>query len=98
MRSIGATAMNTRSSRSHAIFCLYLTGNNRLSGDSLYGTLSLVDLAGSERLKKSNAAGETLKEAQAINESLSCLCRVFTAIGNKASHIPFRDSKLTRIL
>eukprot|EP01041_Mallomonas_annulata_P001763 gene1763-3410_t len=98
MRNVGATSMNSQSSRSHAIFCLHLSGTNRIDGQTLVGSLSLVDLAGSERLKKSNATGDTLKETQAINKSLSCLANVFTAIGNKQAHIPFRDSKLTYLL
>jgi kinesin family member C1 len=60
----------------------------------------MVDLAGSERLDRSGAASDKklLKETQAINKSLSCLADVFTALGNKAAHIPFRNSKLTYLL
>lgn len=98
MRCVGATRMNEHSSRSHAIFCLHLTGRNRLNGQTLVGQLSLVDLAGSERPDRSGAQGDRLKETQAINKSLSALAKVFLAIGNKQSHIPFRDSKLTFLL
>lgn len=62
------------------------------------GTLYLVDLAGSERVRKSNVAGEQLKEAGYINKSLSALGNVMEALDRKASHVPFRDSKLTYML
>jgi kinesin family protein C1 len=64
----------------------------------IQGTLNLVDLAGSERLERSNATGQTAKEAMAINKSLSSLTDVFAAIGEKSSHVPFRNSKLTYLL
>jgi kinesin family protein C2/C3 len=62
------------------------------------GTLFLVDLAGSERIKKSEVEGEHLKEAGHINKSLSALGNVMEALDRKASHVPFRDSKLTYLL
>jgi hypothetical protein len=59
----------------------------------------MVDLAGSERLSKTKAVGDRLKEAAKINLSLSSLCRVISALTDpKATHIPYRDSKLTRLL
>ena len=63
------------------------------------GKLNMVDLAGSERIAKTGASGERLKEATKINLSLSTLCHVISAlIDVKASYIPYRDSKLTRLL
>jgi len=97
-RSVGQTAMNERSSRSHSVFALHLKATNASQGTCLKGTLSLVDLAGSERLDRSGATGSQLKETVAINKSLSSLTDVFVAIGNKQSHIPFRNSKLTYLL
>lgn len=63
------------------------------------GKLSLVDLAGSERQAKTGASGDRLKEATKINLSLSALGNVISAlVDGKAKHIPYRDSKLTRLL
>jgi kinesin family protein C1 len=97
-RSTASTAMNEQSSRSHSIFTLHLRANNKEQGVSLKGNLSLVDLAGSERIDRSGAVGSRLKEAVAINKSLSSLVDVFSAIASKQAHIPFRNSKLTYLL
>jgi len=97
-RSVGQTLMNERSSRSHSVFTLHLRASNAAQGVVLKGALNLVDLAGSERLDRSGATGDRLKETVAINKSLSSLTDVFVAIGNKQSHIPFRNSKLTYLL
>ncbi|XP_033009764.1 kinesin-like protein KIF3B [Lacerta agilis] len=101
-RSVGATNMNEHSSRSHAIFVITiecsevgLDGENHIR----VGKLNLVDLAGSERQSKTGAQGERLKEATKINLSLSALGNVISAlVDGKSTHIPYRDSKLTRLL
>lgn len=60
--------------------------------------LSLIDLAGSEKVGRTGATGETLEEAKKINLSLSCLGNVIHSLTTGSEHVPFRDSKLTRIL
>ncbi|KAF1344493.1 kinesin motor domain-containing protein [Delphinella strobiligena] len=99
-RKVSATAANSRSSRSHSVFILKLTGENSITGERSEGTLNLVDLAGSERLGHSQATGDRLKETQNINKSLSCLGDVIGALGQgkDAKHIPYRNSKLTYLL
>ncbi|KAG8863229.1 kinesin-like nuclear fusion protein [Serendipita sp. 405] len=98
--------MNQRSSRSHSVFTLRVSGSNTVTGETCEGCLNLVDLAGSERLSSSGAANDKdrLKETQAINKSLSALGDVIAALGvagesaSKAIHIPYRNSKLTYLL
>lgn len=97
-RSVGSTDMNAQSSRSHSVFTLHLTALHPENRQALRGTLNLCDLAGSERLDRSKATGARAKETVAINKSLSALTDVFVSIGKKASHIPFRNSKLTYLL
>ena len=97
-RSVSATNMNEQSSRSHSVFTLYLKASHKEQQVSLNGTLNLVDLAGSERILKSGATGAQAREAIQINKSLAALADVFTAIGNKQSFVPFRNSKLTYLL
>ncbi|XP_043946285.1 kinesin-like protein KIF3B [Protopterus annectens] len=101
-RSVGATNMNEHSSRSHAIFMITIEcSETGLDGENhiRVGKLNLVDLAGSERQTKTGAQGERLKEATKINLSLSALGNVISAlVDGKSTHIPYRDSKLTRLL
>ncbi|KAL2103506.1 hypothetical protein ACEWY4_000374 [Coilia grayii] len=101
-RSVGATNMNEHSSRSHAIFVITIECSEMgVDGEShiRVGKLNLVDLAGSERQTKTGAQGERLKEATKINLSLSALGNVISAlVDGRSTHIPYRDSKLTRLL
>lgn len=101
-RSVGSTLMNADSSRSHSIFTIKLEMEDiGLDGKEHIraGKLNLVDLAGSERQAKTGATGDRLKEATKINLSLSALGNVISAlVDGKSKHIPYRDSKLTRLL
>ncbi|GLA27513.1 kinesin heavy chain [Aspergillus niger] len=98
-RAVAATNMNQESSRSHSIFVITVTQKNLETGSAKSGQLFLVDLAGSEKVGKTGASGQTLEEAKKINKSLSALGMVINALTDgKSTHIPYRDSKLTRIL
>lgn len=107
-RSVGATNMNSESSRSHAIFTLKIEKNDDVKGIKRTSKLHLVDLAGSERQKGTGSTGLRLKEAGGINKSLSALGNVINALaeregarqrGEKPGRIPsYRDSKLTFLL
>ena len=97
-RTVGVTHYNEQSSRSHFILTLYVSGRHRETGEVYRGRLNLIDLAGSERILKSRAEGERVKEALNINQSLTTLGKVFLALLNKSSHVPYRDSKLTHYL
>ncbi|XP_028322542.1 kinesin family member 4 [Gouania willdenowi] len=101
-RTVGSTAMNSASSRSHAIFTVTVEqrrGTDKV--DSIVSKFHLVDLAGSERQKKTKAEGDRLKEGISINRGLLALGNVISALGEeskKNTFIPYRDSKLTRLL
>ena len=102
-RAVEPTAANQVSSRSHAVLQItveqseataHVTGNVRI------GKLSMVDLAGSERASKTDNTGQRLKEGANINRSLLALGNCITALADKSrkGHVPFRDSKMTRLL
>lgn len=98
-RSVGETLMNKTSSRSHSIFTIVVECAENGGEHIRVGKLNLVDLAGSERQSKTGATGDRLKEANKINLSLTALGNVITAlVDGKSTHIPYRDSKLTRLL
>ncbi|KAL0994127.1 hypothetical protein UPYG_G00118050 [Umbra pygmaea] len=101
-RTVGSTAMNAASSRSHAIFTITLEQRRGADkSENMVSKLHLVDLAGSERQKKTKAEGDRLKEGISINRGLLSLGNVISALGDdnkKGSFVPYRDSKLTRLL
>ncbi|XP_042315195.1 LOW QUALITY PROTEIN: kinesin-like protein KIF11 [Sceloporus undulatus] len=100
-RTTAATYMNQYSSRSHSVFSVTLhMKETTTDGEELVkiGKLNLVDLAGSENIGRSGAVDKRAREAGNINQSLLTLGRVITALVERAPHIPYRESKLTRIL
>ncbi|WCJ42628.1 Kinesin-like protein KIN-4C [Euphorbia peplus] len=113
-RATGSTNMNSQSSRSHAIFTITMEqkkivnsskelNNDDIGDDILCAKLHLVDLAGSERAKRTGADGMRLKEGIHINKGLLALGNVISALGDEkkrkeGGHVPYRDSKLTRLL
>ncbi|XP_058697355.1 kinesin-like protein KIF11 [Poecile atricapillus] len=100
-RTTAATYMNAYSSRSHSVFSITIhMKETTLDGEELVkiGKLNLVDLAGSENIGRSGAVDKRAREAGNINQSLLTLGRVITALVERAPHIPYRESKLTRIL
>ncbi len=101
-RHVGETTMNQESSRSHCIFTVYVEIGENMDDSKnkkiKAGKLNLVDLAGSERQSKTGATGNRLDEAKKINLSLTALSNVINSLSEGKSHIPYRDSKLTRLL
>ncbi|XP_044733619.1 chromosome-associated kinesin KIF4-like [Chrysoperla carnea] len=103
LRVTGATAMNTHSSRSHAIITIAIQQQNKINTEiATTSKFHLVDLAGSERPKKTKATGERFREGIKINQGLLALGNVISALGDENqklhSYISYRDSKLTRLL
>ena len=103
------TKMNKASSRSHAVFQIKVAkrpramekgkpGAGKVEMKATFGKLTVVDLAGSERIKKSGVTGTQLKEATNINSSLLSFGNIVQALAEKKKFVPYRDSKLTRIL
>ncbi|KAM4032837.1 kinesin-like protein KIF11 isoform 2-T2 [Anomaloglossus baeobatrachus] len=100
-RTTASTLMNAYSSRSHSVFSVTIhMKETTVDGEELVkiGKLNLVDLAGSENIGRSGAVDKRAREAGNINQSLLTLGRVITALVERAPHIPYRESKLTRIL
>ncbi|XP_057190415.1 kinesin-1 heavy chain isoform X1 [Triplophysa rosa] len=97
-RHVAVTNMNEHSSRSHSIFLINVKQENTQTEQKLSGKLYLVDLAGSEKVSKTGAEGALLDEAKNINKSLSSLGNVISALAESSTYIPYRDSKMTRIL
>lgn len=105
VRKVAGTKMNARSSRSHSCFTIKIEqkveedmGGGKRKTTTLNAKLNLVDLAGSERQSKTGAEGAQLREGAAINKSLSVLGNVINALAEGKKHVPYRDSKLTRLL
>lgn len=113
-RATGSTLMNEQSSRSHAIFTLIMHQKDLATGQCRKAKFHLVDLAGSERAKRTGAVAGRFKESVSINQGLLALGNVISALGdekrknatttattgngNGGVHVPYRDSKLTRLL
>lgn len=103
-RTVASTQMNADSSRSHSVFTIKVhQKDSQDESKNLFAKVNLVDLAGSERVKSTGATGATLKEGANINKSLSALGNVINALvecakGKKGVFVPYRNSKLTRVL
>lgn len=104
LRVTASTNMNLQSSRSHAIFSIMVSQAKEAPGQPSVETFSkfhMVDLAGSERLSRTGASGDRAREAISINSGLLALGNVINALGDRSKrggHVPYRDSKLTRLL
>ena len=97
-REVKATDLNADSSRSHSLFTLYVKVWDKEQDVRTESKLNLVDLAGSERQSKTGATGETLKEGNAINLSLTALGTVIDCLVKQKGHIPYRSTHLTMLL
>ncbi|KAG8297617.1 hypothetical protein J6590_031660 [Homalodisca vitripennis] len=92
------TDANAESSRSHAVFQVYVKIQNKVSGEMKISKLSMIDLAGSERGSATGCVGARFKEGSNINKSLLALGNCINNLADGLRHIPYRDSKLTRLL
>ena len=90
--------MNDESSRSHLIFAIIIESTNRRNGKKQIGKLSFIDLAGSESSKKTGTDKEGQQEANAINQSLSALGNVISALAEGAKFIRYKENILTRLM
>ncbi|XP_018334542.1 kinesin-like protein Klp61F [Agrilus planipennis] len=99
-RRTAATLMNAQSSRSHTVFCITVYARETTLEEEVVkmGKLNLVDLAGSENISRSGAVDVRAREAGSINQSLLTLGRCIKALVDRCPHVPYRESKLTRIL
>jgi centromeric protein E len=103
-RHVGSTNMNEKSSRAHTIFRMKVESKERFANTSVrISTLNLIDLAGSENARMTGSTGDRAKEAKFINQSLLTLSLIIQRLSEESStakrqHLPYRDSKLTRIL
>ncbi len=105
-RTVEATGANATSSRSHAVMqivCEYTNKHAGIQGEVHVGKLSLIDLAGSERASRTNNRGMRMIEGANINKSLLALGNCINALhenntSGKNNYVPYRDSKLTRLL
>jgi kinesin family protein 5 len=98
-RKVGSTAMNSKSSRSHSLFIVTIFQKNNKTDSTKTGKIYFVDLAGSEKMSKTGIeGGQMLEEAKNINKSLLNLGMVINALTEGRGHVPYRDSKLTRVL
>ena len=98
VRATGATNVNEHSSRSHLLIRFTVHSVDRRTGERHSGKMYLVDLAGCENVSQSGAEGRALKEAIGINKSLAALHDVMLALSKKESHVPYRNSTLTKVL
>lgn len=95
---IAATRMNQFSSRSHCLLRIFLEQENPITGQITKSKMWIVDLAGSEKVSKTETEGLLLEQANSINQSLSTLGRVIRHLVENQSHVPYRESKVTRLL
>jgi kinesin family protein 5 len=99
-RSVGSTLTNKKSSRSHMMFIITIHQHNVYSGEAVSAKIIIADLAGSEKYVRMGIEEKFQQETKKINTSLSSLSKVIGVLseGRRCNHIPYRDSKLTRLL